>query len=243
MEKESTTKEKLGMKASELPQVWSRAFQEIRDMLGFPALSLTREGLNNQLEDGICLLLKRVLESQGSQVFLKVKGIGTPGFDTDMDVLELRENLSIAYEVKGLRQKLKGGRREKVLGGVRTLEGLEQAVNHLYNAGYSANYVYLVHPVLTFHGYLLRTAILINRYTPAGYIVVDPVGKMAELIRPKAVEAEGENLINIPKRAILDVSEFDVAEALRKRIERVSGLPIDVLKESIVKGYNIVYAR
>lgn len=233
----------LSMRMSEVPKVWRRAFVEIYDMLGLPALSLTKEGLSNQLEDGICLLLKRVLEGQGSQVFLKVKGVGTPGFDTDIDVLELRKDTCIAYEVKGLRQKMKGRRKEKVLTGVGVLEGLEQALNHLFNAGYIADYIYLVHPILTFYGYFLRTKILLEKYTPVGYMVVDPVGKIVELVKPKPTKpiAAGSRLIDASRNSILGVSESDVARSLQKRVEKVSGLPIDILKESMTRGYDIMY--
>ncbi len=210
-------------------------------MLGSPALSLTKEGLSNQLEDGICLLLKKVLEGKGSRAFLRVKGVGTPGFDTDMDVLELRKGACIAYEVKGLKVRKKGRRKERTLTGVGVLEGLGQALNHLFNAGYSVDYVYLVHPILTFYGYFLRTKILLEKYTPIGYVVVDPVGKIVELVKPKPTEPIGKRLADVPIDSILRVSEVDVEGSLQKRIERISGLPIDILKESVIKGYNIMY--
>ena len=224
-----------------LPRAWGGVFCRTFTQLGYPRFALTREGLTNQIEDGICLLLKRVLENRGSEVFLEVKGVGFPIFDTDVDVLELREDFAIAYEVKGLRQRLRGRTiKEKFLTGVKALEGLEQAMNHLFNAGYSVDYAYLVHPVLSFYGYVLRTARILETYTPIGYLVVDPTGEIRELVRPKSTERMGEKMADVPRHELLAVSEIDVRSALEKKLKRFSGLPLDITEKGLAECYSII---
>ncbi|WFO75571.1 hypothetical protein J4526_01405 [Desulfurococcaceae archaeon MEX13E-LK6-19] len=221
---------------------WAEAFSIVKDQVwGYEKLGLSKFGLRNQLEPGICLRLKDVLESQGSEVYLNVKGVAAPIFDTDIDVLEFRDGKAIAYEVKGLRVKRRGRGKEKVLSGPGALEGAEQALNHLLNAGFSVDYAYLVHPALMFRGYILRTAIILDRLTPLGYIVITPIGELVELVKPRPNPLKGtQKLADIPRNAILGVDPRHLEKMLEKEIERDTGIPIDFSIGEVVKIHDIL---
>jgi len=136
----------LGLREEVLRSIprWTEAFTII-PYGAYEELGLSEFGLRNQLETGICLKLREILMSQGSDVFLNVKGVRVPIFDTDIDVLEFRDNGEVvAYEVKGIRTKRKGRDGVKVLDGPRALEGADQALNDLLNGGYTVDYAYLV---------------------------------------------------------------------------------------------------
>ena len=56
---------------------WAKAFT-ILSYGAYEKLGLSKLGLRNQLETGICLRLREILMSQGSDVFLNVKGVRFP---------------------------------------------------------------------------------------------------------------------------------------------------------------------
>ena len=208
---------------------WAKAFT-VLSYGAYEKLGLSELGLRNQLETGICLRLREILMSQGSDVFLNVKGVRFPIFDTDIDVLELRDNGEVvAYGVKGIRTKRKGGDGIKVLDGPGALEGADQALNDLLNGGYTVDYAYLVHPAIMFHGYIIRTAITLSKTTPLGYIIVTLTGELAELVKPKhnPLIKYGKHLSEISENDLLGVNPEILRAQLEKEISKLYTIPIN----------------
>lgn len=180
------------------------------------------------IEPRIILLLGQYLLNRGSSVYCRVKGVAAPNFDTDVDLLEVRDGDSVAYEIKGMRVR---GRGEKKLTGPTILEGAGQALSHLAVADYS----YLVHPETMFRGYLLRS-LLIARLLPIGYVIATSEGRFVEI---KAAErspidvgaALGRKRIVEVEKELASVGVWKIERELRDRLERYKNLPLDLDEE------------
>lgn len=185
------------------------------------------------VEPRIILSLGERLRAKGGSVHYRVKGVGAPNFDTDMDLLEIKEGSSFAYEIKGVRQRTRGrGRKEKFLTGPRTLEGADQALIHLCYADYS----YLIHPQTTFIGYLLRSKIL-TEIIGIGYIIATSNGKFIELVPPRkspidVVTTFGhKRLVEVEPYDFAETKPWDIKRELDKMLGRYKGLPLDFSEE------------
>jgi len=183
------------------------------------------------VEPRIALVLGKTLRAKGSSIHYRVKGVGVPNFDTDMDLLEIKEDSSIAYEIKGVQQRTRG-RKEKFLTGPRTLEGADQALIHLCYADYS----YLVHPQTMFIGYLLRSKIL-TEIIGIGYIIATSNGDFIELVPPRkspidVVATFGhKRLAEIEPYHFAETKPWDIKRELDKMLGRYTGLPLDFSQE------------
>lgn len=148
-------------------------------------------------EDAVFLLLAQELKRNNQSTILKcVRGSKDVGgnryfyFSPDIDLLEIRSNgIIIGYELKGYR---KSGRSQT---SPSLHEGIDQALFYLINpvstpvsestfTGSIFDYVYLVHPQLSYYSRIESVANLVNLCTPLGLIYVDYSGPK-EIVKPK----------------------------------------------------------
>lgn len=196
----------------------------------------TEENYTKMIEAKISLSLGNKLEERGSKIHYQVQGVNGPTFDTDMDVLELKDNISVAYEVKGVTQKSqtqgqKKRGKTKELSGPRTLEGADQALIHLAYADVS----YLVHPETMFSGKMRRSQILIN-YLPIGYIIATLDGQFVKLSSPQRSPIDVGKVFNRPRLAYVgsfaDTYPSSLKEDYQRLKERYEDLSLTYSEEN-----------
>jgi len=198
------------------------------------------------VESRVLLLLGKKLSGKGGSIYYRVKGVGAPNFDTDMDILEIKNGVSTAYEVKGVTQRKR--KQERILVGPRTLEGADQALIHLCYADFS----YLVHPETMFMGYLARSKLLVE-YLPIGYIICTSDGEFVELVPAKKSPIDVRKLFG--HKRLIDVEPYnfattdvwDIEKELERSLKRCEGLTLDYseedrkeVREILAKGRKLV---